>query len=185
MLKKLLPYFSNSMIEEKDKKPEKKKKTKAEEKEPSSSAVVKPAAAKAVSKKIPADPIRLASSEVKKHPAARPQKQSETAAAAAEMKQKIRIKIRAYDNKVADSSIKQIVEIAERYGAEVVGPVPLPTEIRKYTVNRSTFVHKNAREQFEMRVHKRLLDIINPTAKAIDSLMNLNLPAGVDIEVKM
>lgn len=170
------------MIEEKDKKPEKKKKTKAEEKTTSSSDAVKPAAAKvasnaikAVSKKIPAE----------KHPAARPQKQSETAAGAAEMKQKIRIKIRAYDNKVADSSIKQIVEIAERYGAEVVGPVPLPTEIRKYTVNRSTFVHKNAREQFEMRVHKRLLDIINPTAKAIDSLMNLNLPAGVDIEVKM
>lgn len=103
----------------------------------------------------------------------------------AETKQRLRIKVRAYDNKVADSSIKQIVEIAERYGAEVIGPVPLPTEIRKYTVNRSTFVHKNAREQFEMRVHKRLLDIINPTAKAIDSLMNLNLPAGVDIEVKM
>lgn len=180
------------MIEEKDKKPEKKKKTKTEEKTPSSSDAVKPAAAKAasnavkaVSKKIPAGPLRLASSEAKKHLAARPQKQSETAAGAAEMKQKIRIKIRAYDNKVADSSIKQIVEIAERYGAEVIGPVPLPTEIRKYTVNRSTFVHKNAREQFEMRVHKRLLDIINPTAKAIDSLMNLNLPAGVDIEVKM
>src|SRR3989338_4575715 len=99
--------------------------------------------------------------------------------------QKLRIRVREYDHKILDSSIKQIVDTASRYGAMVVGPVPLPTEIRKYTVNRSTFVHKNAREQFEMRVHKRLLDIINVTPKIIDSLTNLNLPAGVDIEVKM
>jgi len=72
-----------------------------------------------------------------------------------------------------------------RYGAEIVGPLPLPTEIRKYTVNRSTFVHKNAREQFEMRVHKRLVDIVNPVPKIIDALTNLTLPAGVDIEIKM
>jgi len=93
--------------------------------------------------------------------------------------------VRGYDHKILDSSVKQIVDTALRYGAEVMGPVPLPTEIRKYTVNRSTFVHKNAREQFEMRVHKRLLDIINVTPKIIDALTNLNLPAGVDIEVKM
>ena len=93
--------------------------------------------------------------------------------------------MRGYDHKILDSSVKQIVDTALRYGAEVMGPVPLPTEIRKYTVNRSTFVHKNAREQFEMRVHKRLLDIINVTPKIIDALTNLNLPAGVDIEVKM
>ncbi|OGF70225.1 30S ribosomal protein S10 [Candidatus Giovannonibacteria bacterium RIFCSPLOWO2_02_FULL_45_14] len=99
--------------------------------------------------------------------------------------QKLRIRVRGYDHKILDSSVKQIVDTALRYGAEVVGPVPLPTEIRKYTVNRSTFVHKNAREQFEMRVHKRLLDIINVTPKIIDALTNLNLPAGVDIEVKM
>ncbi|OGZ44995.1 MAG: 30S ribosomal protein S10 [Candidatus Ryanbacteria bacterium RIFCSPHIGHO2_02_FULL_48_12] len=102
-----------------------------------------------------------------------------------EEKQKLRIRIRAYDNKVIDVSVRQIVDTASRYGAEVVGPIPLPTEIRKYTVNRSTFVHKNAREQFEMRVHKRLIDIFNPTPKIIDALTNLNLPAGVDIEIKM
>jgi len=102
-----------------------------------------------------------------------------------ETKQRIRIRIRAYDNKIIDSSARQIVETAERQGAEVVGPIPLPTEIRKYTVNSSTFVHKNSRDQYEMRVHKRLIDIISPTSKTIDALMNLNLPAGVDIEIKM
>ncbi len=102
-----------------------------------------------------------------------------------EVKQRIRIKIQAYDHKLIDQSIKQIVEIVERYGAEIRGPVPLPTQIHKYTVNRSTFVHKDSREQYEMRVHKRLIDIINPTAKVIDALMGLNLPAGVDIEIKM
>ncbi|MBU1102880.1 30S ribosomal protein S10 [Patescibacteria group bacterium] len=102
-----------------------------------------------------------------------------------EIKQRIRIKIRAYDHKLIDQSARQIVETAQRYGAAVSGPMPLPTEIRKYTVNRSTFVHKDSREQYEMRVHKRLVDILNPTAKVIDSLVNLNLPAGVDIEIKM
>jgi small subunit ribosomal protein S10 len=104
---------------------------------------------------------------------------------AAESKAKLRIKLRAYDNKVIDSSAKQIIETALRYGAEVLGPVPLPTEISKYTVNRSTFVHKDAREQFEMRTHKRLIDILNPGQKVIDALTSLNLPAGVDIEIKM
>ena len=102
-----------------------------------------------------------------------------------ETKQRIRIRIRAYDNKIIDSSARQIVETAERQGAEVVGPIPLPTETKKYTVNSSTFVHKNSRDQYEMRVHKRLIDIVNPTPKTIDALMNLNLPAGVDIEIKM
>jgi|SRR3989338_3108310 len=102
-----------------------------------------------------------------------------------EVKTRIRIKIKAYDHKVIDSSVKQIVDTAVRYGAEVYGPIPLPTEIHKYTVNRSSFVHKDAREQFEMRIHKRLIDIINPSPQVIDSLMDLNLPAGVDIEVKM
>lgn len=102
-----------------------------------------------------------------------------------EERQKLRIRVRAYDHKILDSSVKQIVDTALRYGAEVVGPVPLPTEIRKYTVNRSAFIYKNSREQFEMRVHKRVIDILNPTPKIIDSLTNLNLPAGVDIEVKM
>ena len=102
-----------------------------------------------------------------------------------EIKQRIRIKIRAYDSKIIDSSARQIVETAERQGAKVFGPIPLPTETRKYTVNSSTFVHKNSRDQYEMRVHKRIIDILSPTAKTIDALMNLNLPAGVDIEIKM
>ena len=106
-------------------------------------------------------------------------------AAKKEERQILRIRVRGYDSKIIDASVKQIVDTSLRYGAELTGPVHLPTEIRKYTVNRSTFVHKNAREQFEMRIHKRLIDITNPTPKIIDSLTNLNLPAGVDIEVKM
>ncbi len=102
-----------------------------------------------------------------------------------DIKQKIRIRIQAYDHKLIDQSVKQIIEVVNRYGADIVGPVPLPTEIHKYTVNRSTFVHKDSREQYEMRVHKRLIDIINPGAKVIDSLMELSLPAGVDVEIKM
>lgn len=93
--------------------------------------------------------------------------------------------MRAYDSKIIDNSVKQIVDTAIRNGADVVGPIPLPTEIHRYTVNRSSFVHKNAREQYEMRVHKRLIDILSPTSTTINSLTNLNLPAGVDIEVKM
>src|SRR3989338_8167884 len=98
---------------------------------------------------------------------------------------RIRIKIRAYDNRIIDQATKTIVETAERHDAQVVGPVPLPTEKMRFTVNRSTFVHKDAREQFEMRVHKRLVDIINASPKCIDALMSLSLPAGVDIEIKM
>ncbi|MFA5925987.1 MAG: 30S ribosomal protein S10 [Parcubacteria group bacterium] len=102
-----------------------------------------------------------------------------------EAKPRIRIKIKAYDHKVIDRSARQIVETAERTGAEISGPVPLPTQIRKYTVNKSTFVHKDSRDQYEMRIHKRLIDIFSPNAKTIDSLTNLDLPAGVDIEIKM
>lgn len=98
---------------------------------------------------------------------------------------RVRIKIKAYDNKIIDQSAKQIVETAERSGANITGPVPLPTEIHKVTVNRSTFVHKDARDQYEMRVHKRLIDIWNLNPKTIDNLTNLDLPAGVDIEIKM
>ena len=99
--------------------------------------------------------------------------------------QKIRLRIKAYDHKLIDSSSHQIIETAERNDAKIVGPIPLPTEIKRYTVNRSTFVHKDSREQFELRVHKRLIDIMNPSQKIIESLSNLNLPAGVDIEIKM
>lgn len=99
--------------------------------------------------------------------------------------QKLRIRLGAYDHKVIDASSKQIIDTVVREGCEIIGPIPLPTEIRKYTVNRSSFIHKDAREQFEMRIHKRLIDIPNPTSKVIDALTNLNLPAGVDIEIKM
>lgn len=99
--------------------------------------------------------------------------------------QKLRLKIKSYDHKLIDNSSRQIIETAERNDAKVVGPIPLPTEIKKFTVNRSTFVHKNSREQFELRVHKRLIDIMNPNQKIIESLSNMNLPAGVDIEIKM
>lgn len=102
-----------------------------------------------------------------------------------ERRPRLRIRIRAYDNKIIDQSARQIVDTAERIGVEVVGPVPLPAEIRKYTVNSATFKYKNARDQYEMRVHKRLIDIVNPTPKVIDSLTNLTLPVGVDIEIKM
>lgn len=99
--------------------------------------------------------------------------------------QRLRIKLKAYDSKIIDKSARQIVETIERIGGKVIGPVPLPTEIRKHTVNRSSFVFKDAREQFEMRIHKRLIDIANPASKIVDALMNLTLPAGVDIEIKM
>lgn len=97
----------------------------------------------------------------------------------------LRIRVRAYENKILDSSVKQIMDTALRFGAEVSGPIPLPTEIKKYTVNRSTFVYKDAREQFEMRIHKRLIDILNPEAKVIEALTNLSLPSGVNVDVKM
>ena len=102
-----------------------------------------------------------------------------------EARSQLRIRVRAYESKVLDNSVKQIMDVAYRHDAEVLGPVPLPTEIKKFTVNRSTFVHKDAREQFEMRVHKRLIDIINPSQKLIEALTNLSLPSGVSIEVKM
>jgi len=100
-------------------------------------------------------------------------------------KQKIRIKIKAFDHKIIDQSTKTIIDTVNRSGATVFGPIPLPVEKKKYTVNRSTFVHKTARDQYEIRTHKRLIDIIDPTAKTIEDLTSLSLPAGVDIEIKM
>ena len=102
-----------------------------------------------------------------------------------DFKQKIRIKIKAFDHKIIDQSTKTIIDTAERSGAQIFGPIPLPTEKRKYTVNRSTFVHKKIKDQYEMRIHKRLIDITEPSSKTIEDLTNLNLPAGVDVEIKM
>ncbi|MFH1621362.1 MAG: 30S ribosomal protein S10 [Patescibacteria group bacterium] len=102
-----------------------------------------------------------------------------------EVSSRIRIKIRAFDHKIIDQATRTIIDTAERTGARVVGPVPLPTEKKKWTVNRSSFIHKNAREQFEMRIHKRIVDILDPNAKTIEALTSLNLPAGVDVEIKM
>ncbi len=98
---------------------------------------------------------------------------------------KLRIRVRAYEHKILDASLKQIMDTAIRYDVPFFGPIPLPTEIKKYTVNRASFVFKNAREQFEMRVHKRLIDILNPNQKIIEALTNLSLPSGVNIDVKM
>ena len=100
-------------------------------------------------------------------------------------KQKIRIRLKSYDHRVLDQSVKQIVDIAEKTGAIVVGPVPLPTQIERFTVQRATFIDKDSREQFEIRTHKRLIDVVEPGSKTIENLTKLNLPAGVDIEIKL
>jgi small subunit ribosomal protein S10 len=100
-------------------------------------------------------------------------------------KQKIRIRMKAYDHKLLDRSTSDVIETAKRTGARVVGPVPLPTRINRVTVLRSPHVDKKSREQFEVRTHKRLLDIVDPTPKTIDALMKLDLPAGVDVEIKL
>ncbi len=100
-------------------------------------------------------------------------------------RQRIRIRLKAYDHRILDQSAKQIVDTAVRTGVHPIGPIPLPTEISKYTVLRSPFIDKDSREQFEMRTHKRLIDIVEPNPKTVDALMRLNLPAGVDIEIKL
>lgn len=102
-----------------------------------------------------------------------------------EVTSKLRIRVRAYDARLLDTSVRQIVETALKHDAIVNGPVPLPTEIKKYTVNRSAFIYKNSREQFESRTHRRLIDIINPSEKVIESLRNMTLPSGVNVDVKM
>ena len=98
---------------------------------------------------------------------------------------RLRIKVRAYEHGILDKSVKQIIDTAARYNAEVVGPVPLPIDIKKYTVNRAAFIDKDSREQFEMRIHKRMIDILNPAPKVIEALTNIDLPSGVSIDVKM
>ncbi len=118
----------------------------------------------------------------KKTSRARPSKAS---AKKTEATHKLRIRVRAYEHAILDASMKQIVDVAARHNASVVGPVPLPIDIRKYTVNRSSFIDKDSREQFEMRVHKRMIDIINPAPKVIEALTNIDLPSGVSIDVKM
>ncbi|MBW4437102.1 MAG: 30S ribosomal protein S10 [Pleurocapsa minor GSE-CHR-MK-17-07R] len=101
------------------------------------------------------------------------------------MKSKIRIRLKAYDHRVLDQSAQRIVETAERTGAKVVGPVPLPTRLERFTVIRSSFIDKDSQEHFEIRTHKRLIDVLEPDSKTIDMLTRLNLPAGVDIEIKI
>ena len=114
-----------------------------------------------------------------------PKVKAAVAAKAPEAGLRLRIRVRAYDHKILDASVKQIIDTALRFDAKILGPIPLPTEIRKYTVNRSSFIFKNAREQFEMRTHKRLIDIVNPNPKIVEALSNLSLPSGVNIDVKM
>lgn len=157
-----------------------------EEKPAKKKAVKKPAA-----EKKPAAPKKAAAPKkeaVKK--AAAPvtntkKAEKETKKAVSSDKQKIRVIIRAFDHKIADESARTIIDTAERTGSLVTGPIPLPTKIERVTVNRSTFVNKDAREQFEIRTHKRLIDITEHTSTTIEALSNLNLPAGVDVEIKM
>jgi small subunit ribosomal protein S10 len=127
----------------------------------------------------------MATATAKPKAKAAPKRAAKKVAAPAPVEHKLRIRVRAYEHKILDLSVKQIMDTAARFDATVVGPVPLPTEIKRWTVNRSTFVHKDAREQFEMRIHKRLIDILNPSPKVIEALTNLNLPSGVTIDVKM
>ncbi len=138
-------------------------------------------------KKVPTKKVGAKATKVAKPKASPKKERAEKPVRAAGEKDKVilRIRVRAYESKIIDSSVKQIMDTAARYDATIVGPVPLPTEIKKYTVNRSAFIYKNAREQFEIRVHKRLIDIVNPSAKTIEALTNLSLPSGVDIDVKM
>lgn len=124
---------------------------------------------------------KMAEATTTKKPRASRSRKAAVAAPAA----RLRIKVSAYEHKVLDASVRQIMDTAIRYDAKIAGPIPLPTEIKKYTVNRSTFIYKNSREQFEMRTHKRLIDIIEPTPKVIEALTNLSLPSGVTIDVKM
>ncbi|MBY0539481.1 30S ribosomal protein S10 [Patescibacteria group bacterium] len=125
----------------------------------------------------------MAESTTKKTPSRK--SSAKTAKAAEAAAAKLRLKVRGYDHKVLDQSVKQIIDTALRFDAVIVGPVPLPTDIRKFTVNASTFIYKDAREQFEIRTHKRIIDILNPTPKIIDALTNLSLPSGVSVDVKM
>ena len=120
-------------------------------------------------------------------PAPRVSKKAETAHLLARGAQasRLRIRVRAYEHGILDSSVKQIIDTAARYNAEIIGPVPLPIDIKKYTVNRAAFIDKDSREQFEMRIHKRMIDILNPAPKVIEALSNIDLPSGVNIDVKM
>jgi small subunit ribosomal protein S10 len=114
-----------------------------------------------------------------------PVKRAPKAALKGDAISKLRIRVQAYEYKILDLSVRQIMDTALRYDAKVEGPIPLPTSTKKYTVNRAAFVYKNAREQFEMRIHKRLIDILNPTPKIMEALTNLSLPSGVNIDVKI
>lgn len=124
------------------------------------------------------------STKAKTTPKRSPRTAKKSALAESEV-QKLRIRVRAYEHKILDASVKLIMDTALRFDAKVVGPIPLPTEIKKYTVNRATFIYKDAREQYEMRVHRRVIDILNPPPKVIEALTNLSLPSGVSIDVKM
>ena len=128
---------------------------------------------------------RPRSLKTQKPKTAKPKVAAKAAAPIVPAHAKLRLRVRGYDHKVVDQSVKQIIDTALRYDAEIVGPIPLPTEIKKFTVNRSSFIFKDAREQFEIRTHKRIVDILNPTSKVVDALTNLSLPSGVSVDVKM
>lgn len=136
-------------------------------------------------KKVGTKTPKIPKPKVSKIPKVAVKKEKKSVSGGEDGKVVLRIRVRAYESKILDASVKQIIDTAMRYDATIIGPVPLPTEIKKYTVNRASFIYKNTREQFEMRVHKRLIDIINPNPKTVEALTNLSLPSGVDIDVKM
>ncbi len=147
--------------------------------------VKKTATKKTVAKKVVKKTTTAKEEKAKKPVVASEKGEKETKKSLSTAKQKIRVIIRAFDHKIVDESASIIIETAERTGALVAGPIPMPTKIEKFTVNRSTFVNKDAREQFEIRTHKRLIDILDANSATINSLSNLNLPSGCDVEIKM
>lgn len=157
----------------------------SEDKKPAKKAAAKKPAAEKAPKKAPAAKKADAPKKESTVLSAEKGKKETKKATAVSDKQKIRVIIRAFDHKIVDESSKTIIDTAERTGSLVTGPIPLPTKIERVTLNRSTFVNKDAREQFEIRTHKRLIDITEYTTSTIESLSNLNLPAGVDVEIKM
>ena len=131
---------------------------------------------------------KIARKTARKAASAQPGKPARTAGRSggkAEGPSRLRIRVVAYEHAILDNAVKQIIDVAARHNAEVIGPVPLPIDIKKYTVNRASFIDKDSREQFEMRIHKRMIDILNPAAKVIEALTNIDLPSGVSIDVKM
>ena len=154
---------------------------------PKAPADAKAVASKSAGKERKARPVRVGTARAKtvKKTDASAHTSAPRTSKKVETSHRLRIRVRAYEHGVLDGAVKQIIDVAARHNAEVIGPVPLPIDIKKYTVNRAAFIDKDSREQFEMRIHKRMIDILNPAPKVIEALTNIDLPSGVNIDVKM